>query len=354
MIPALRSGPSLIEQNVFSACAGIGRGLGRFNGNAAKFRPSFHAQFTDAGSGAVNVGLGLGSGVATFTRATLGWTRNSAGARVQVASGTARSYYLANGQYAGYLSEGARTNHFLNSDAPVTQTSPSLATGTYTLWMEGSGSIAVAQTTATITGAGTATAGVPVTFVVTVLGTVTYTCSGSVTFGQAENGAFASSWIVTAGASVTRNADVLTYVFAGNMDASNGGAYAELTTQWTTAAATSQALSTDTNTGRLLYVPGGAASTVISVTDGTTVVSKTSITDMATGIRKRASSWGGGQRITGDGGTATTGIFAGTIGNSAIGVGCSASGAGQWFGTVKNVRIWLTRLPESLLQTLTA
>lgn len=143
----------------------------------------------------------------TFTRATtatykdIGGTRQTAGINV-----------LRNAHYIGgvptILLEGASTNHFLNSAAPATQTSPSLSTGTYTLWMEGTGSIAVAGTTATITGAGTASAGTNVTFTVTVAGTVTYTITGSPTLAQAENLPFASSYIPTVGASVTRSGDV--------------------------------------------------------------------------------------------------------------------------------------------------
>jgi hypothetical protein len=114
----------------------------------------------------------------------------------------------------GYAPWEERTNHFLNSSVPATQTSGSLFTGTYTLWMTGSGSIAVAGNTATITGAGTATSAASVTFVVTVAGTVNYTVTGSPTKAQAENGAFATPYILTAGVAVARNADVLTYTGA--------------------------------------------------------------------------------------------------------------------------------------------
>ena len=111
----------------------------------------------------------------------------------------------------GYVPWEARTNHFLTSSVPATQTSGALSTGTYTLWMTGTGSVAVAGNTATITGAGTATDGSPVTFVVTVGGTVDYTVTGSPTKAQSENGAYQSPYILTAGAAVARNADVDQY-----------------------------------------------------------------------------------------------------------------------------------------------
>ncbi len=122
----------------------------------------------------------------------------------------------------GYVPWEARTNHFLNSGAPATHTSGSLGTGTYTLWMTGTGSIAVAGTTATITGAGTAIAGTPVTFVVTVAGTVTYTVTGSPTKAQSENGAFPTPYIITAGAPVPRNADVEAETTSGVILAAGG------------------------------------------------------------------------------------------------------------------------------------
>lgn len=141
-----------------------------------------------------------------FSRSSTATFKDISGARQTAPAGQKRdAHYIAGVRTT--LLEGASTNHFLNSAAPATQTSPSLGTGVYTLWMEGTGSIAVAQTTATITGAGTASSGVNVTFTVTVAGTVTYTVTGSPTLAQAENYAVASSYIPTVGASVTRSAD---------------------------------------------------------------------------------------------------------------------------------------------------
>jgi hypothetical protein len=110
----------------------------------------------------------------------------------------------------GLLIENAATNSLLNSGAPVTQTTGSLATGTYTLWMDGTGSAAVAGTTATITGAGTASAGVAVVFQVTVAGTVTVTVTGSPTRFQLENLGGRTSYIPTTGTTATRAIDVCT------------------------------------------------------------------------------------------------------------------------------------------------
>lgn len=113
-------------------------------------------------------------------------------------------------QGLGLLVEEARTNVVLNSTVPVTQTTASLGTGTYSLWVNGSGSATSSAGSATITGAGAATQGVPNTFVVTVAGTVTITVSGSLNAFQCELGAFGSSLIVTTVATATRSADVVT------------------------------------------------------------------------------------------------------------------------------------------------
>jgi hypothetical protein len=138
----------------------------------------------------------------SFTRASDGWAKDSLGNDIQFGSGVPRITDL------GLLIEESRTNFLLNSTAPVTQTTGSLGTGTYTLWVVGSGSAAITAGTGTATGLGTATAASPVTITVTVAGTFTVTNTGSVTFFQLENGAFATSRIVTTGSTATRAADV--------------------------------------------------------------------------------------------------------------------------------------------------
>ncbi|HEX8912912.1 MAG TPA: SGNH/GDSL hydrolase family protein, partial [Humisphaera sp.] len=97
--------------------------------------------------------------------------------------------------YVGALLEGARTQSFVNPDAPATQT-VTLANGTYTASIEGSGSMALAVGTATAAALPlTATASTPATFTVTAPGTVIATIAGTVTFAQIENGAFKTSKI---------------------------------------------------------------------------------------------------------------------------------------------------------------
>jgi hypothetical protein len=103
------------------------------------------------------------------------------------------------------------TNLLLNSTAPVTQTTASLGTGTYTLWVNGSGSATPSGATATITGAASATNGSPNTFTVTVAGTVTVTVSGSLNAFQLQSGLFGTALVITAGATVTSQTDMIVY-----------------------------------------------------------------------------------------------------------------------------------------------
>jgi len=145
----------------------------------------------------------------SFSRASTKYARTSGGVWTQFASGVPAI------TDKGYLAEGARTNLFLNSLAPATQTITLGATGSYTITCFDAGTAAVAAGTATITGAGTASPGSPVTINCTVIGTITVTITGSPFCVNVEAGAFGSSPIATAGASATRAADVLAFTISG-------------------------------------------------------------------------------------------------------------------------------------------
>jgi len=158
---------------------------------------------------------------ATYTGCTVGnclSVSNSGGTDLlpSSASGYAYNTYSANtariSPTFGFIEEESRKNNLLNSAVPVTQTTASLGTGTYTLWVNGSGSALASGVTATITGAASASNGSANTFTVTVAGTVLVTVTGSLNAFQLEQDTptvaqHGTSFIVTTVAPVVRSAD---------------------------------------------------------------------------------------------------------------------------------------------------
>lgn len=173
-----------------------------------------------------------------------------------------------------------------------------------------------------------------------------------------DNASFASSYIPTTSATVTRNADVLTYPFAGNASASAGACYAELGTEWATAPSggtVAVGCTASNSNNQFLRIGGTGLNTQMAIGDGTNFATKSGLTSMATAPRERVSSWGaGGLVVTGDGAVVATGSFDGAMGSTALSVGCATDGATPWFGTIKNVRIWQQQLSDSQLQAITA
>ena len=109
----------------------------------------------------------------------------------------------------GYLGEVARTNVFLNSAIGVTQ-NITVTAQSYTLSFYGTGSIALSGTaTGTLSGTGVNNR-VTLTFTPTA-GTLTLTILGATTNVNLEAASFATSYIPTTSAAVTRNADALSY-----------------------------------------------------------------------------------------------------------------------------------------------
>ena len=148
----------------------------------------------------------LGGLTGTFTFAGTNRTRvpDATVDKTPVSVGANVARFEKVGGYNALLVEPEGTNYFLNSDTPATQTTESLAEGTYTCWIDGTGSATVAANGATITGAGAAVDGTPVTFVVTVAGTVDVTIAGGPTRCQVENSVVPTSYIVTVATAVTR------------------------------------------------------------------------------------------------------------------------------------------------------
>ena len=369
---------------------------------------SFILGLDGLGAGTINTAPQVGTGSPTFTRATVAWTKLANGLWAQVASGTARSSYIglttAVSTYGGYLAEDAGTqlvtptasirdmtdaswvkvtmnaaktatgiDGVTNSASTITATGASstilktlvaaASSRTYGPWIRrktGTGTIELMQgataldITAQINSATYTRVQLPASVLDSAFG-IRITTSGDaldVDFNQFEAGAFATSPMDAAGAA--RNVDELSYPFAGNGDATQGTAYAELTTEWTAAPSSAMAVSfSGVLGGGIINGRATIASTVTGIRDGTNLVEKNGLTALNTGIRKRASSWGTtGLSVAGDGAAPATGAFDGDIGSVSVQIG-GISGS-SWYGTIKNIRIWKTQLPDATLQTLTA
>lgn len=150
---------------------------------------------------------------ATFARAGTAWYWDYAGVLQSAGTDVLRfNWDKQTGEFDGVLIEDAATNLLFNNATLSTQTRTGFSIGaTYVVSFYGTGSV---QMTAGVTGSpkldGTgASTRVQRTFIPSST-SVTFTVTGSVTYGQCELGPLASSVIPTAGAAVTRPADVIT------------------------------------------------------------------------------------------------------------------------------------------------
>ena len=121
----------------------------------------------------------------------------------------------------GLLMEPQRTNLFLNSDAPVTQSIAVVNATTYTVWCHGTGSVALAGLGAS----GTVVAGTPVSFTANTSGLVSCTCSGTLTRVQFEAGPGPTSYIASTATAQTRQEDRLYKNYLGGQLNVNEGTY---------------------------------------------------------------------------------------------------------------------------------
>jgi hypothetical protein len=375
--------------------------------------PSFFLPLDDLGNGIVNTvpAIAAGSAVATLTRASVDWTKLASGLWAPVATGIARATYLgrdtAVGPYGGYWSEPAGVQLVTPTAAIRDMTDPSwvavgitpakTATGidgvpnacttltctapggtilqtlvaaatarTYSVFLRrvsGSGTIVIQQgaTTLDVTAQLNSITKTRVQLNASILNAAFGIIMGSAAdvieadFNQFE--ALTATQLATspmASAGSARAADRLDYVAAGNIDFTQGTAYAELSTNYADSGGAGMLALCCTANGRLLYAQ--SVTTGIRTFDGTTAVTKSGLADMNGVVRKRASSWGiAGLAITGDGlAPATNVAFDGTMGAGPnIEVGHSGGGS-QWGGTIRNVQLRLLQVTLAQLSALTA
>lgn len=178
----------------------------------------------------------------------------------------------------------------------------------------------------------------------------------AVVFGcMVEAGIFASKYIDTAAATVTRLIDGLSYPNAGSMNATQGTCYAEAQTEWSVNEASVWLVGTD-GSGRLLFISGpGSNPTGISSKDAG-VGSATGGGASMFGVTKRCgSSWSGTvSKSYYEGLAVSTGVNTGAMSLlTNIGIGCQGGGGSNgWSGGIKNVKIWDRALTDTQINAM--
>lgn len=174
--------------------------------------------------------------------------------------------------------------------------------------------------------------------------------------GQVETAAFLSSDIPTTTAAVVRNADVLTYAFAGNANSSEGTCYAEVTFPFAKNYSMFVATNTAQATGAMLYSNSGGN---LLLVDSAAQITATGITMVAGDtVQKIASAWSGTSTPNfARNGTVGAGnaAFSGDIGSTVLTIGTrSAANDESTFGNVGNVKIYNRALSDARLQAMTS
>ena len=362
----------------------------------------FGIPFADSGAGAVNTTISLGTGSATFTRATSATCWSSSGLILTVGTGVARSSYteLTAAEYLGYWSEEARTNtclwarDFTNAawvkttctaaldqvgiDGAANTASSLLATAgnatvkqtlalaavnrpfsVYIKRLVGTGNIDLAQDGATFTNQSVANDGLwhRCTLVASQLNPVlsirivTNADKIAVDYAGLEDASggaatFPTTPILTTTVAVTRNADVLSYPTAGNLSGVAGTVFARVS--FATVAGGVDVVSSFTGASGIPMGLGGGSGAVF-LNDGASIVSTvTPGTSSATAV-KIATKWSGvtaNAYVNGSGGTPQ--VFDGDLGIAATMTIMNRTTGGSYpNGGIRDVNIWNAALTDS-------
>jgi hypothetical protein len=168
--------------------------------------PSLDLRFAESKSLVDSVS---GQNLITFTRASTGTFVDSDGVIRSAGNDVPRfDHNPLTGECLGLLVEEQRQNLLLNSATLSTQT-VTVTAAAHTLSFNGTGTVTLTGTSTAgpLVGTG-ANARVSLTFTPTA-GNLTLTVSGSVTNANLEIGSFGTSWIPTTGTAATRTADVV-------------------------------------------------------------------------------------------------------------------------------------------------
>lgn len=293
----------------------------------------------------------------TFTRASAGWYFNSAGTLTQAGVDAPRfDYNPSTLASLGLWMEESRTNLLLNSATLSTQTVTGLTAVSYTLSFYGTGSVVMSGVfSGTLAGTGAAIR-VSQTFVPSA-GSLVLTVSGSVTSANLEVGLAATSPIITAGATVTRAADV------ASMALVTGPSYslaAEASVDAVVAAGTNQFLAQlddgTTQNRVVIYRQGsdGASATLFDAANVAIFTPMQAIIAQGATYKAAAAHADGISRVSTNGAAATNSTAAGIIAKSTtLRLGSSSTSVSQTNGHLRRVRYWKRALSAAEIQGVT-
>ena len=264
----------------------------------------------------------------------------------------------------GLLIEEQRTNLFLNSLIDGTSLSTQSVTVTavaHTISFYGTGTITLTgAATATVTGTGVYPNRRTLSFT-PIVGVLICTVSGSVQYAQIEAGAFATSFIPTAGATATRSADVATMTgtnFSSWYNQSEGTFVCSADTADANTANRSIYYASNAGSTDIVYGVAGTLRTIrVLVSGGETggasagaftnnVPAKTA---GAYKVNDFAASFNGGTVATD-----TVGAVPTTVDRLTIGTNTALQSLLYLNGHVRSIAYYNTRLPNTTLRALTA
>lgn len=165
---------------------------------------------------------------------------------------------------------------------------------------------------------------------------------------QDENGAWATSPILTTTAAVTRNADVLSYASA--FDVAQGTALCSVMSSIPINSG-SQTIILDSTNCTIMYLNSASARTTTLSYDGLNTATVTG-NDITTAICKRAVRWGADLRMAADGMLGTATVFDGGMGASGT-IEIAGEYGIQLSGTIREVHIWPTPLTDAQMKQVT-
>jgi hypothetical protein len=304
-----------------------------------------------------------GQNLITFTRSSNATFFDANGTIQTAGANTPRfDHNPATGESLGLLIEEARTNLLLNSETLATQ-SVTVTAAAHTLSFYGTGTVTLSGThSATVVGTGAFPTRTTLTFTPT-SGSLTVTVSGTVQYGQVELGGFATSWISTAGATATRNADAASITgtnFSRWYSQGAGTVFADARTQQSasghvlagvsTGSFASSAYLVKSNDNVLRAAPAASPSNLnITLQSVTSNVALRSALAFTAGTGSASAVMNGGTVGT----AGSTGI---PITMSQMGIGCApwSIGATLWNGHIRRLAYFDRRLPNATLQAITS